>query len=588
MNNNIKEKLNLVPFEPGCYLMKNKHNKVIYVGKAKKLRNRLRSYFSGSHNGKTARLVSEITDFEYIVTSSELEALILELNLIKQHDPRYNIMLRDDKTYPYILFTKEEHPRLVITRNVDEKKGSYFGPYPNVQSARETKALLDKLFPLRKCNKLPDKVCLYYHIKQCIAPCEKKIDPSVYEEYRKEIETILKGNITEITKDLKDKMIEYADNLQFEKAKEYKDLIDHIHKTVEKQKMILKDFSDRDIFGFYYKNGFLSIQVFYLRQGKLIERNAYIRPYYDDPIDELSNFIIQFYTNKNNIKPKEIMIPSEAEIDLLEKYLNLKVVVPKRGDKRKLVDLANKNAKLSLENKLRIQMQNEEKTLGAVNELGDLLTIAPPNRIEAFDNSHISGTEAVSAMVCYIDGKPSKKDYRKYKIKHSNTADDYESMREIIYRRYSRVINDNLDRPDLIVIDGGKGQVKAAKQMLDLLLLDVPVIGLAKDEKHKTAELIDGQTLEIIELNKHSKAFQLLMNIQEEVHRFAITFHRKLRTNKMTTSILDDISGVGSKRKKLLLKTFGSLKSIRNASKQDFIDAGIPENVAQNIIEKVK
>ncbi|QVK18979.1 excinuclease ABC subunit UvrC [Mycoplasmatota bacterium] len=584
MNELIMNKLNLVPFEPGCYLMKDKNNTVIYVGKAKKLRNRLRSYFTGSHNGKTTRLVNEIVDFEYILTNSEIEALILEINLIKQYDPKYNIMLKDDKTYPYIQFTKEKHPRLIITRNVKENKGDFFGPYPNVTAAKETKNLLDKLYPLRKCHPLAKKLCIYYHIKQCLGPCEKTYNLSIYDQYRSEITKILKGNAQEIIEELTVKMMEYADNLQFEKAKEYKELIDYLHKTVEKQKIVMKDFIDRDIFGYYYKNGYLSVQVFYVRNGKIIERDAFVTPYYDEPHEECLRFIIGFYKNGNNLKPKEIYIPDTIDDVLLEEYLKVKIHVPKKGDKHKLVQLASQNALVTLENKLKLLLQNEEKTTGALKNLSQILNLEKISRIEAFDNSHISGTEAISAMVCYIDGKPSKKDYRKYKIKYAQNGDDYGYMREVIYRRYFRVLKDDLPKPDLIIIDGGKGQVNVCKEVLDELHLPIKIIGLIKDDKHKTSDLLDGDTLEIIPLNKHTKTFQLLMNIQEEVHRFAITFHRSLRSKKMTKSFLDDIDGIGPKRKKLLLNHFGSIKKIKEATEDELLEIGIPKNIIEKII----
>ncbi len=568
--------------------MKDTNGLVIYVGKAKRLRNRLRSYFTGSHNSKTTKLVNEIEDFEYIITSSEIEALILELNLIKQYDPKYNIMLKDDKTYPYIQLTKEKHPRLIITRNIKENKGDYFGPYPNVGAARETKNLLDKLYPFRKCHPLEKKLCLYYHIKQCLGPCEKDYDFSIYETYRSEIIKILKGNAIELIQEMTEKMHSYADNLQFEKAKEYKELIDYLQKTIEKQKIVANDFVDRDIFGYYYKNGYLSIQVFYVRGGKIIERDAFITPYYDEAHEECLHFIIDFYNNGNNIKPKEIYISDILDIGLLEQYLKVKITVPKKGEKHKLVELANQNAQITLENKFKLLMLNEEKTTGSLNNLAKLLKVPSISRIEAFDNSHISGTEAISAMVCYIDGKPSKKDYRKYKIKYSDNGDDYAYMREVIYRRYFRVLKDDLPRPDLIVIDGGKGQVNIAKDVLNDLNLQIKVVGLIKDDKHKTSDLLDGDTLEIIHLDKHSKTFQLLMNIQEEVHRFAITFHRNLRSSKLTKSFLDDIDGIGPRRKKKLLNHFGSIKKIKEASKQELIDIGMPKNIVENIIEQQK
>lgn len=583
MNELITNKLNLVPTEPGCYLMKDKFDKVIYVGKAKNLRNRLRQYFTGTHDTKTTRLVSEIVDFEYIITSSEVEAFILELNLIKQYDPKYNILLKDDKTYPYLQITNEKHPRLIITRNIKENSGEYFGPYPNVSSARETKNLLDKMFPLRKCDPMEKRFCLYYHIGQCLGPCGKEVDPLIYEDHIKQIRRILKGNTDEVISELTERMMQYAENLQFEKAKEYKELIFHLKKTVEKQKIVMNDMVDRDVFGYYYKNGYLSIQVFYVRSGKLIERDAFITPFYNDPHEEFSRFIVQFYQSNNNIKPKEIFVPDILDQELLESYLNIKVIIPKRGEKHQLVELAKQNAMITLENRIKLLMHNEEKTLGALKDLSNLLNVDNISRIEAFDNSHISGTEAISAMVCYIDGKPSKKDYRKYKIKYSDEGDDYAYMREVIYRRYFRVLKDNLPRPDLIIVDGGKGQVNACKEVLNSFNLDIKVVGLIKDDKHKTSELLDGDTLQIIKLDKHSRTFQLLMNIQEEVHRFAITFHRSLRSKKITKSFLDEIEGIGPKRKQKLLNYFGSIKKIKEATETELREAGIPQNIIESI-----
>lgn len=581
------EKLALVPLDPGCYLMKNNQGTVIYVGKAKHLRNRLRSYFTGSHNAKTTKLVSEIADFEFIVTSSELEAFILELNLIKQYDPKYNILLKDDKTYPYLQITNEKHPRLIITRNIKENDGEYFGPYPNVSAARETKALLDKMYPLRKCHPLQNKYCLYYYIKQCLGPCGQEVDPKLYQEHIEEIRKILKGNTTDVIKELTEKMHQYAENLQFEKAKEYRDLIEHLQKTVEKQKIVLNDLVDRDVFGFAYKNGYLSIQVFYMRSGKLIERETHITPYYGDPLEEIPKFIIHFYQSNNNILPKEILLPKGIEESLLEAYLHCKVLVPKIGDKAKLVEMACKNAEITLDHRLRLLLQNEERTLGAVEELKALLGVTHLTRIEAFDNSHISGSEAIGAMVVYIDGKPAKKEYRKYKIKFADKADDYAYMREVLYRRYFRVLKDDLERPDLIIIDGGKGQVGICKEVLEGLNLPIKVIGLVKDERHKTSEVLDGDTMALIPIAKTSKAFQLLMAIQEEVHRFAISFHRNLRSKKLTKSFLDDIPGIGPKRKQMLLKHFGSISSIKTASVAELREAGLPEAVCLAIKDKV-
>lgn len=587
MNSLIKAKLELIPEEPGCYLMKDQDGVVIYVGKAKVLRNRVRSYFTGSHNLKTTRLVSEIRDIEYIVTDNEMEAFILELNLIKQYNPKYNILLKDDKTYPYIQITDEEHPRLIITRNVKENKGEFFGPYPNVSAAREVKQLLDKMFPLRKCHPLQKKFCLYYHIGQCLGPCEKDIDPKVYEEHIAQIRRILKGNAYEVMKELKERMIEYADNLQFEKAQEMKELIVYLKKTVEQQKIDFTDLIDRDVFGYYAKNGYLSIQVFYMRSGKLIERDTFVTEHFAEPEEELKNFILQFYESPNNMKPQEILLPNIPDIELLGQYLDTAVHIPKRGIKKKLVEMANENAKLVLENRLLLMLRNEEKTKGALDELARYLGLPSISRIEAFDNSHISGSEAIGAMVVYVDGKPSKKDYRKFKIKFAKEADDYDYMREVLYRRYFRVLKENLSRPDLIIIDGGKGQVNVCKDVLASLNLSIRVVGLVKDERHKTAEVLDGESMTYLPINKSSSAFRLLMAIQEEVHRYAIAFHRQLRRKKITQSFLDDIKGIGPKRKKQLLQHFGSIKRIKEATLEELREAGIPYDVCLNIRDKV-
>lgn len=587
MNSLVKAKLELLPEDPGCYLMKDKDSIVIYVGKAKNLKNRVRSYFTGTHNLKTTRLVSEIRDFEIIITDSEVEALLLEINLIKKYNPKYNILLKDDKTYPYIQITDEEHPRLIITRNVKENKGEFFGPYPNVSAAREVKNMLDKMFPLRKCHPMQKNFCLYYHIKQCLGPCGKEVDPSVYEEHKAQIRRILKGNTHEVIKELRERMMDYADNLQFEKAQEMKELIEYLNKTVERQKIDFTDMVDRDIFGYYAKNGYLSIQVFYMRSGKFMERDTFITEHVAEPEEELKQFIIQFYESPNNIKPKEILIPNIPDVEPLATYLNTTVLTPKRGDKKKLVDLASENAKLTLENRLLLMLRNEKKTLGAMEELAEYLGMESIRRIEAFDNSHISGSEAIGAMVVYVDGKPSKQDYRKFKIKFANEADDYDYMREVLYRRYLRVLRDDLPRPDLIVIDGGKGQVNVCKEVLASLNLSIRVIGLVKNEKHKTSEVLDGDTMSYLKIKKRSQAFRLLVAIQEEVHRFAITYHRQLRRKKVTKSFLDDIKGVGPKRKQKLLRHFGSIKRIKEATIDELMEVGIPYDVCVNIRDKV-
>lgn len=589
MNDIIKQKLALLPDQPGCYLMKDRQGTIIYVGKAKVLKNRVRSYFTGSHDGKTLRLVNEIEDFEYIVTSSDIEALILELNLIKKHDPKYNIMLKDDKTYPFIKLTAERHPKLIITRKVKKDKGKYFGPYPNVQAANETKKLLDRIYPLRKCATLPDRVCLYYHLGQCLAPCVNEIHVEQYRQMVEDISRFLNGGYKDIKKELTEKMMSAAESLDFERAKEYRDKISHIETTMEKQKMTTTDFTDRDVFGYAVDKGWMCVQVFFVRQGKLIERDVSLFPIYNEPEEEILTYLGQFYDKANHIKPKEILIPDEMDTNLAEQLLQVKVLKPQRGQKKDLVKLAVKNAKIALNEKFSLIERDEVRTVKAVENLGSMLGIYTPYRIEAFDNSNIQGTDPVSALVVFQDGKANKREYRKYKIKSVKGPDDYESMREVVRRRYTRVLKENLPLPDLIIIDGGKGHVEAVRDVLENELgLDIPLSGLVKDDKHRTSQLLYGNPLEIIPLARNSQEFYLLQRIQDEVHRFAITFHRQTRGKTAFHSLLDDIQGIGEKRKKLLLKHFGSVKKMKEASIEQFLEIGIPPNVAEELQKKLQ
>ncbi|PEL19788.1 excinuclease ABC subunit C [Bacillus wiedmannii] len=584
MHEHLKEKLAILPDQPGCYLMKDKQGTVIYVGKAKVLKNRVRSYFTGSHDGKTLRLVGEIVDFEYIVTSSNLEALILELNLIKKHDPKYNIQLKDDKTYPFIKITAEKQPRLLITRNVKKDKGKYFGPYPNAQSAHETKKLLDRMYPLRKCSNMPDKVCLYYHMGQCLAPCVKEVTEEQNKEIVDEIIKFLNGGHKEVRSELETKMYEASEKLEFERAKELRDQIAHIDAIMEKQKMIMSDLVDRDVFGYAVDKGWMCVQVFFVRKGKLIERDVSMFPIYDEPEEGFLTFIGQFYENSSHFKPKEIVVPGSIDSELVERFLEVEATQPKRGKKKDLVELANKNAKIALEEKFYLIERDEERTIKAVDHLGKQLEIETPYRIEAFDNSNIQGTNPVSAMIAFIDGKPAKKEYRKYKIKTVQGPDDYESMREVVRRRYTRALKESLPLPDLIIIDGGKGHLAAVSDVLENELgLYIPMAGLVKDDKHKTSHLIIGDPPEPVMLERNSQEFYLLQRIQDEVHRFAITFHRQLHGKSVIQSALDDIPGIGDKRKKILLKHFGSLKKMKEASLAEFVEAGMPKNVAETI-----
>lgn len=584
----IKEKVAVVPTQPGCYLMKDKYGTVIYVGKSKQLKNRVRSYFTGAHDKKTQRLVQEIADFEYIVTSSELEALILEMNLIKQYDPKYNIMLKDDKSYPYLKITSERHPRLLITRQVKNDKGKYFGPYPDVKAAKETKRLLDKLYPLRKCNNPPGRYCLYYHMGQCLACSDEPPQNEDYQTIIQNITSFLQGGHTEIKQKLTEKMYEASEQLNFERAKELRDQIQHIQVVMEQQKIILNDRVDRDVFAYSYDRGWMCVQVFFIRQGKLIERDVAIFPYYSDPEDTFISFIGRFYLHEQHLKPQEIFVPIGTKFELLTELLKIKVHTPFRGQKRKLVELAEKNAKISLQEKFSLLERDEERTIVAVEKLGEALNIETPHRIEAFDNSNIQGTDPVSAMVVFIDGRPDKKEYRKYKIRSVTGPDDYETMREVIRRRYTRVLKEQLPLPDLIIVDGGKGQMSAALDVLENeLSLDIPLCGLVKDDRHQTSELLYGNPPVIIPLSRRSKEFYLVQRIQDEVHRFAITFHRQLRGKSAFQSKLDKIPGVGEKRRTLLLRHFKSIDEIREASEEDITRLGIPANTAREIIKQL-
>lgn len=584
MNERIKNKLALLPDQPGCYLMKDKNGTIIYVGKAKILKNRVRSYFRGSHDTKTERLVSEIDDFEYIVTESNIEALLLEINLIHKNNPKYNIMLKDDKTYPFIKITNEKYPRLMITRKVLKDKALYFGPYPDVNAANETKKLLDRLFPLRKCNPSQKTPCLYYHLGQCLCPYAFDVDPQVYKDMVEEIKGFLSGGHTEIQDRLQEKMAYAAAHMEFEKAAEFRDQIKAIETVMTRQKMTNVDLIDRDVFGYAVDKGWMCVQVFFVRQGKLIERDVSIFPFYDDASEAFLTFIGQFYQENEHFVPKEVLIPDDIDKESVEALLATKVLQPQRGEKKKLVKLASKNAAVALNEKFDLIVRKQERTIGAVEKLGNAMNIPAPIRIEAFDNSNIMGTNPVSAMVVFIDGRPAKNEYRKYKIKTVQGPDDYASMREVIYRRYSRVLKEGLPFPDLILIDGGKGQVDVAKDVLaNQLGVDIPVAGLAKNDKHKTSELLFGPNLEVVPLERNSQEFFLLQRIQDEVHRFAITFHRQLRSKNSFASKLDNIEGLGPKRKKNLLKEFKSLKNITAASVEELRNAGLPETVAKNV-----
>jgi len=549
----LNSKLNLIPHKPGCYLMKDKMNEVIYVGKAKNLYNRVRSYFTGVNNLKNTKLVENIVDIEYIITSNETEAFLLEISLIKKYDPKYNIALTDDKTYPYILVTEEKHPRILYTRNLNYK-GKFYGPYPNAASAREVADILNAIFPLRKCKKLPKEVCLYYHIGQCLAPCvNKDINEDSYTTYKKEIDSILTGNINQEVKTLKQKMNQASLNLEYEKALSYKKSIDALENLKIKQAVVL-NIVDTDVFGYALEDGSLSIQVFHIRKEMVVERDGALLDVLGNFEDVFSGYIDNFYFYQNNPLPKQILIPN-LKLDFFNKELNKIAFIPKKGKKKDLLELACKNALEKLEFLKKKKESEYQKTIVAMNELSKLLGYDNLRTIEAFDNSNLLGTNPVSAMVYFKDGNPVKDNYRKYKIKYVEGANDVATMQEVVYRRYLKLRDEEKEYPDLIVIDGGKAQVDGAVDILKQLGLSIPVIGLVKDKNHKT-DRIYYQDKEIT-ISKNGNLFKLLERVQEEVHRFAITFFRKTQRSNFLVTALDDIKGLSNKQKQEILKIIG-------------------------------
>ncbi|MEY8463521.1 excinuclease ABC subunit UvrC [Streptococcus merionis] len=588
MNKTIQAKLELLPTSPGCYLHKDKHGQIIYVGKAKNLRNRVRSYFRGSHDTKTELLVSEIEDFEFIVTTSNIEALLLEINLIQENKPKYNILLKDDKSYPFIKITNERHPRIIISRQVKKGTGTYFGPYPDAHVANQIQKLLNRLYPFRKCKLPENKYCLYYHLGQCLAHGDHMPSQEDYAQMTREVGQFLNGQDDKIIHDIRDKMDKASENWEFERAAEYRDILEGISTLRTKQRVIAQDMQDRDVFGYAVDKGWMSVQVFFVRQGKLIERNSQLFPYYGDAEDDFLTYLGQFYRDSQHLMPKEILLPRNIDAESAEALVSAKIVQPQKGEKKQLVQLAIKNATVSLQQKFDLLEKDVAKNQGAIEQLGQALGLDKLRRIEAFDNSNTMGTSPVSAMVVFIDGKPSKNDYRKYKIKTVSGPDDYASMREVISRRYSRVQRDGLAEPDLIIIDGGQGQVNAAKESLRAIgMAHIPVAGLQKNDRHQTHELLYGNPLEVIELKRNSQEFFLLQRIQDEVHRFAITFHRQLRSKNTFSSKLDDIEGLGPKRRQKLLKHFKSLIRIKEANVQEIAEAGVPYKVAERVKDKL-
>jgi len=581
----FKEKLSLVPTKPGSYQMKNKDGVIIYVGKAKNLQRRLRSYFTRTVTGKTKMLVEDIDDFEYIVTDSELESLILEITLIKKYDPKYNILLRDDKSYPYIELTNDKYPTLKVVRNVKRKKNKnyLYGPYPNVSAARSTVNMINRIYPLRKCDPIKKDLCLYYHINECLGYCKKEIDPTVIEEMKKEIITFLKGDATLITKKINEEMEKASNNLNYEKALELKKMLDDINVVLNKQKIDLNNNYNFDLVNYYVDNNYLSIEIFFIRNGLLFGRHNEIISSLGDTPNEVLEYLIKFYDK--SLLPHELLVPIDLDKELLSKYFNIKVNTPERGKLKSLLDLCLQNAKEQMELKEETLKKDDDERIHALEELKELLGLKRLHRMESFDNSHLFGTFYVGGMVVFDDFLPNKDLYRKYKIS-TEVKDDLSAMKEVIYRRYFKTIMEESYKPDLIVMDGGKLQIDACKEVLNSLNLYIPVIGLVKDKKHRTSYIIN-ENYDILNVDKDSKLFLFLTRIQEEVHRFAITYHRNIKSKGALSSVLDVIPGIGEVRKKELLKTFGSLKKMKNATVEE-LSKVVGNDVAEKLHEYLK
>ncbi len=575
---NLKEKIALLPSEPGCYLMQNENEDIIYVGKAKNLKNRVKSYFTGAHNQKTTRLVSEIRDFSYVLTNSERESLILESNLIKQYLPKYNIRLMDDKSYPYIELTKEKHPRLQVVRKKNTK-GKLFGPYPNVYAARETSRLLNRLYPLRKCETMPKKACLYYHIGQCLGPCiNKDVD---YKDTFSQITSFLKGDTKEVLNRLNLEMQQASVDMAYEKAAEFRDMIQHIESTIEKQIINSNDLKDRDIISYASNKDDVSLAILVMRQGKMIDHHQVVFAYIGDPIDTVMSYLQQYY---ETITPDELLFSDRFNLEELKSYFGKKAFLPQKGDKKKLTEMATKNADYDLEHHFMLYRHKDEQKQKALDELGKLIK-HKINTIEIFDNAQLFGTAPISALIVYKDGEFDRKSYRKYHLK-TTTNDDYQAMKEVIYRRYQKLLIENLEFPSLILVDGGKGQLHAAAEVLNDLNIDIKIAGLKKNNKHQLEAVVYED--EVIPLLKNSDLYKLLLKLSEEVHRFAIDFHRNTRTKLSNNSPLDNIQGIGDKRKKALLSHFTSIDEIKNASDEELLSLGIPQAVIIQIKEELK
>ena len=579
----FKDKLSLVPHKPGSYQMKDKNGNIIYVGKAKDLNKRLSSYFNRIHTGKTAKMVSLIEDFQYIVAASELEAFIIEINLIKEFNPKYNIMLTDDKSYPYIEYISSPYPRLKVSRYLNIKRKDnkkLFGPYPNAYAARRIVNLLNRLYPLKKCEGNPKDVCLYYHIGECLGYCSKEIDTNKVVEMEDEILSFLKGNDQILKDKIMNKILKYSEDLNYELALELKKELEYIDIVLDKQKVELHDFVNRDVISYYVDNGYLSIEILFIRNGKLLNHKNEIFPISVDIEDEVEYYIAKFYS-RNEI-PKEILIPDTLSVENISSVVDTNIVVPQKGVKKDLIKMAYDNAKLNLNNRFEEIQKDETRTSKANEELADILGMDSIYRIDVFDNSNLFGSFAVSGMVVYIDGKPAKNEYRKYKVS-VEVNDDYNTMKEILYRRYQRALVDRTTLPDLIIVDGGENQIRAALDILNLLHLNIKVVGLKKNDKHRTNDLIDSD-LNVINIDRMSNVFHYLTRMQDEVHRFTINYHRTLRSKGSISSLLDDIEGIGPTRKKQLIKVFGSVSRMREASLEEIAKI-IPLQVAKDLKE---
>ena len=575
----FKEKLSLVPELPGSYQMRDKNGTIIYVGKAKNLRKRLQSYFRGNVTGKTKVLVENINDFEYIVTDSELESLILEITLIKKYNPKYNILLKDDKSYPYIEFTYDKYPMLKIVRNakIKKNKNNLYGPFPNASSAKRIVNMLNRIYPLRKCKTYEKRECLYYHIGQCLGYCTHDIEESRIKEMKSEIISFLNGNTKVLTDRITNKMREYSDKMEYEKALEYKELLDYINITTEKQKVDLDSSVNIDVASYYAKDNYISIQILFIRGGKLLDRNRNIFPMIDTEEEEFSKYLSDFYSRNITI-PKEVLVPDKIDKEVFEEVFNIKFVTPIKGEKKRILDLAYDNARIYYEEQMTYIKRDEDKITNALEELKDKLKLDSVDRIELFDNSNLFGTFNVSGMVVFVMGKPSKNDYRKFKITNDKN-DDYGTMREVIYRRYFRLLKDGLEKPNLVIVDGGLGQINVAREVIRELGLDIPVCGLKKDDKHATNVLLGFNPVVEIPIDKRSDLFLLLTKMQTEVHNFTISYHKQIRSKGALSTVLDNIEGIGEVRKKRLLKKYKTISKMKEASLEE-LEEILPKEVA--------